>query len=216
MALTDTSADRIVTSHASPSSAAVTETPRDRQVLGGSCVPLPEIGADPAAGPSPELAGALALQRAHRGEMARLGDHYIDRRCLPLLYLTRAFNELVDAGLLALADPDPHGLQQVTLTDAGRTRYAQLRGTPPRPEFPVPDPQFPNKTPAGRRPSTPMPYSAPGGQPVPHRPAEASSASVEHQPQRARLPVRSPGAHLHPQLRRPTLAGRCGEGGASR
>lgn len=27
------------------------------------------------------------------------------------------------------------------------------------------------------------------------------------------LPVRSPGAHMHPQLRRPLVAGRCGAGG---
>ncbi|MDQ2879894.1 MAG: hypothetical protein M3Y48_01195 [Actinomycetota bacterium] len=64
----------------------------------------------------------------------------------------------------------------------------------------VPAPQFPRKTPAGRGPSTPVPYSAPGGQPVPRHPHEASS--VEHQLQPARLPVRSPGQHMHPQLRR--------------
>jgi len=202
VALTGT--DRIVASHGIPSSAAVTETLRDRLVIGGPCVLLPVIGADPVAGPTPELAAALALQRAHLDEMTKLGDHDIDRRCPPLLHLTRVFNELVGAGLLTLADPDSHGLQQVTLTDAGRARYAQLGGTPPRPD----------KAPAGRRPSTPVPYSAPGGQPVPHRPPEASS--VEHQPQRACLPVRSPGAHLHPLLRRPPLAGRGGEGGGSR
>ncbi|MGH3936179.1 MAG: hypothetical protein ACRDS1_14580 [Pseudonocardiaceae bacterium] len=69
----------------------------------------------------------------------------------------------------------------------------------------VPDPQFPTKTPAGRRSSTPVPYSAPGGQPVPRRPHEASS--VEPQMQLAYLPVRSPGQHLHPQLRRLPWAG---------
>ncbi|MGH3533190.1 MAG: hypothetical protein ACRDQG_00540 [Pseudonocardiaceae bacterium] len=69
----------------------------------------------------------------------------------------------------------------------------------------VPAPQFPAMTPAGRRPSTPVHYSAPGGQPVPPRPHEASSA--EHQSQPARLPVRSPGQHMHPQLRRLAWAG---------
>lgn len=68
----------------------------------------------------------------------------------------------------------------------------------------VPDPQFPTKSPAGRRQSTPVPYSAPGGQPVPRRPHEASSA--EHQLQPARLPVRSPGQHI-PRLRRLPWAG---------
>ena len=69
----------------------------------------------------------------------------------------------------------------------------------------VSTPQLPTETPAGRRPSTPVPPSAPGGQPVPRRPHGTSSA--EHQLQLARLPVRSPGQHMHPQLRRAAWAG---------
>lgn len=43
------------------------------------------------------------------------------------------------------------------------------------------------KTPAGRRPSTPVPCSVPGDRLVPHRPCEASNG--EKQPRRARLPT---------------------------
>lgn len=43
----------------------------------------------------------------------------------------------------------------------------QLSGMPRRVVLPVPDPQFPIQTPAGRRSSTPVPPCAPGGQSVP-------------------------------------------------
>jgi hypothetical protein len=59
------------------------------------------------------------------------------------------------------------------------------------------DLEFPAKAPAGRWPSTPTPSSFPDDRPVLHRPHEASNA--EKQRQRARLPVRSSGAHLHSQ-----------------
>ncbi len=68
-------------------------------------------------------------------------------------HLAGAFDELTAAGLLALDEPDPHGLRRVTLTTAGHTRYEQLvRGTPRPPGLPVPAPQFPAiKTPARER-----------------------------------------------------------------
>lgn len=80
-----------------------------------------------------------------------------------------------------------------TLADMGRTRHTQRGGSPARPELHVPAPQFPNKAPAGHRTSRPVPAS--DGQPDRTPP----------------LPVRSPGAHLHPLLRRSSVAGR-GEG----
>ena len=96
---------------------------------------------------------------------------------------------------------------------AGRARDTQLRAAPRRAVLQIPDPQFPTTTPAGRRSSTPVPPFAPGGQSVPNRPHEASSA--EHRLRYARLPVRSPGQPLHPQLRRPPVAGRFGSAGNS-
>jgi hypothetical protein len=47
-------------------------------------------------------------------------------------------------------------------------------------------------------------------------PARAGSPRGSASPvERAVLPVRSPGTHLHPLLRRAPVAGRCGEGGGS-
>lgn len=84
--------------------------------------------------------------------MIKLGDRYLDGGVPTSGYLAGVFDELTDAGLLALADPDPHGREQVTLTTAGHIRYTQLLGTQRRADRPVPDPQFPTaKAPAGRR-----------------------------------------------------------------
>jgi len=67
-------------------------------------------------------------------------------------------------------------LQRVTPTTAGHTRCEQLSVTPPRTNSWVPDPQFPHKTPAGRRSSScPAPLPAPGGQPDPNPQATGSS-----------------------------------------
>lgn len=48
----------------------------------------------------------------------------------------------------------------------------------------VPEPEFPTKTPAGRRSSAPIPTSAPGGQPDPTpvipNPAAAAQALCDH------------------------------------
>jgi hypothetical protein len=205
-------------------------------------VALPLTSIDPVPGPSSELSAALALQRAQRGGVAKLGEHYLDHRCPPIcIDMAKAFDELVDAGQLALADPDSYGLRQLTLTDTGWARYAQLRGTPHRLELQVPDPQFPTKTPAGRRSSRPVP--APSGQP--DSTLRAGSASIEQRRrgrrhdallidapgdglavravsqrgsacagEHASLPVRSPGAHMHPQLRRPA-GGRFGSAGSN-
>jgi hypothetical protein len=107
-------------------------------------------------------------------------SHYVDHGRLTLGYLAGAFDvgafdvgafdELVDVGLPALAEVDPERLRLVSLTTAGHVRHAQHAravATPRWAALRVPDPQFPLKTPAGRRSSTPVPPSAPGGQPVP-------------------------------------------------
>lgn len=98
----------------------------------------------------------------------------------------------------------------------------ELGGLPALSAQRIPDPQFPTKTPAGRRSSCPVPSYAPGGQPDPTPRAGTASVdqlrwarcpdderlplltdAVEH----ASLPVRSPGAHLHRLLRRPPVTG---------
>lgn len=113
-------------------------------------------------GPSPELIVALVLHRVRGGGVVTLGGVYLDDGLPAPGSLTGAFDELLGTGLLAVADPDPHG-RRVTLTTAGHTRYEQLHPTP-RP--PVPATRFPSPTPAGRRLiSSPAPHPDPGGRP---------------------------------------------------
>ena len=153
----------------------------------------------------------------------------------PYVQLPLATAEPVSNHLLVLADPNPPGQRRVSLTSARYARCEQLRGAPQRVGLLVPDPQFPApKTPAGRRSSCPAPLPAPGGQPDPRDPG-GSAASAEadvdalnpglrrrcQQRQtaphsaHASLPIRPPGAHLHPQLRPPYLVGCSREGGNS-
>ncbi|MGH3695437.1 MAG: hypothetical protein ACRDRX_15850 [Pseudonocardiaceae bacterium] len=96
---------------------------------------------------------------------------------------------------------------------------AGLVGDGLRPQLPpswarqVPDPLFPRKTPAGRPSSTPA--SIPDDQPVPHLHHQTPSAGHQLQPRGARLPIRVPGAYLHPQLRRPPVTGHSGGAASS-
>ncbi|MGH3966444.1 MAG: hypothetical protein ACRDRY_24905 [Pseudonocardiaceae bacterium] len=154
------------------------------------CLQLPLAGAEPDAGLSPEFLASLVLQRVHRGEVAKSGDHYSDRGCPIPSYLTEAFDELADGGLLALAEQDPLGLRRISLTDPGTARYVQLSAPPRRAVLRVPDPQFPR---------CPVPSS------------RGTASLVEH----VSLPARSPGAHLHPLLRRPPVASGYGAGDRS-
>lgn len=110
-------------------------------------------------------------------------------------------------------DPDECAAEHVpdlklpaSLIEAEHNRYAQLGASLRRMALRIPDPLFPAKTPAGRRSSRPV--TAPGGQPDP---IPETGALFMEQPRWAHcpdgsespsLPVRSPGAHLHPQLRR--------------
>lgn len=89
------------------------------------------------------------------------------------------------------------------MTSERGARHAPYSGLPASLTLQIPAPQFATKIPADRRPGTPA--STPGAQPDPHGPHE--SANVEHQPRPVPLPVRSPGTHLHPLLRRPPVTG---------
>jgi hypothetical protein len=97
----------------------------------------------------PELLACWALQRAHRGGVTTSGGQYIDHGCLKLSHLTRTFDELTNAGLLAVADADPSGVQRVNLTETGHTYYTQL--TTHQVAHSVPEPPSPHQTPAGHR-----------------------------------------------------------------
>ena len=90
------------------------------------------------------------------------------------------------------------------LTGPGYPRYIRPWGTPRWPGVPVPPPRFPRPgTPAGRRLITPLP--AFGGQP---QGVHCSAEECEN----SGLPVRLPGTHLHPLLRRPPVASSAGGG----
>ncbi|MDQ2882613.1 MAG: hypothetical protein M3Y48_15830 [Actinomycetota bacterium] len=75
----------------------------------------------------PDLLAWIVLSRVHDGGVTRQHGDYFDRDVLTPDYLAEPFAQLTDAGSLALADPDPTGRQQVTITDAGHSRYTQLR-----------------------------------------------------------------------------------------
>ncbi|MGH3830305.1 MAG: hypothetical protein ACRDRS_07595 [Pseudonocardiaceae bacterium] len=89
-------------------------------------VQLPLNSGEPIPGLSPELLASWALRRAHRGGVAKSGDHYFDRGRLMLSHLTGALDALVEGGVLALAEEDTWGLRRVSLTAAGHDRYPQL------------------------------------------------------------------------------------------
>ncbi len=76
----------------------------------------------------PELLTTLALRRALGRGVARSGEVYLDYGHPMGRYLTGTFTELIDCGLLALADDDGWGLRRVTVTDAGQARYAHICG----------------------------------------------------------------------------------------
>jgi hypothetical protein len=148
------------------------------------------------------------------GSTATVDHPVLDHQILVRSLAANAFS--CDQLPLTSAEPDPGrssellaSLALISVTVAGRARDTQLRAAPRQAVLQMPNPQFPTKTPAGRRSSTPVPP----GHSVPNRPHEASS--VKHRLRYARLPVRSAGQHLHPQLRRPPGAGRFGNAGSS-
>jgi hypothetical protein len=109
-----------------PSPALPAAVGRNRPRAGWRYVPHRLTSAELIAdGVSAELLVSLALRRASRGGVAKMGDHYFDRGFPMPSYLTQILDELTEGGLLTLAQED-WGLRRLNLTDAGHTRYAQL------------------------------------------------------------------------------------------
>lgn len=79
-------------------------------------------------GLSPELLAALALRRALGGGVARVDGVYVDGGHPMGRYLAGTFTDLIDCGLLAVADEDEWGLRRVTVTRSGQALYAQVCG----------------------------------------------------------------------------------------
>ncbi len=68
----------------------------------------------------------LALLRVHEGGVTKLDGHYLNHGRPVAGYVADALDELIRTELLALARPDPAGVQQVCVTHAGQIRYAEL------------------------------------------------------------------------------------------
>jgi hypothetical protein len=203
--------------------------------------PSPELAVSRALQvPAPQFGRrVLAATRSPAGHRVTYPPSIPDGRPVPARHpyvqLSRATAEPAHDPLLVLADPDPPGLRRISLTSAGYARREQLRGASQRAGLPAPDPQFPTpKTPAGRRSSCPAPLPAPGGQPDPRHPGRSTGSAgadvhvldpdlgrgrqqrqTAPHSAHASQPIHPPGAHLHPQLRHPPLAGPCREGGNS-
>lgn len=75
---------------------------------------------------TPKVNEWLALLRVHEGGVTRLDGHYLNHGRPVAGYLAEAIEELIRAELLALARPDPVGVQRVCVTRAGQVRYAEL------------------------------------------------------------------------------------------
>jgi hypothetical protein len=85
------------------------------------------------------------------------------------------------------------------------------------PQLHVPDPQFPRTTPVGGPAGGPVALSTPDDQPDSTSTAGAASVGKPRTApigEHVRLPVRTPGAHLHPPTPAPAEAERAGEVGS--
>ena len=96
--------------------------PTCARAAGKAVVQLPVSGAGSIPDLSPELVASMVLRRACDGGVAKVGDCYFDRGHSTPGYLAGAFDELINAGLLALADEDPYGFRRVSVTEAGHVR----------------------------------------------------------------------------------------------
>ncbi len=78
----------------------------------------------------PERSAAvdIAMRRVSRGSVAKLSGHWLDGGRPVSCFLPDALVSLIEAGFVALADPDPDnaGQRRAVLTDAGAVRYAAL------------------------------------------------------------------------------------------
>ncbi|MGH3933275.1 MAG: hypothetical protein ACRDTF_25240 [Pseudonocardiaceae bacterium] len=105
----------------------------------------------------PDLYPWMALRRVDGGGMARAAGAYFDFGRPTPGHLTGVFDQLIWAGLVAVAAGDAlWELRRMSLTDTGKARYAVL-SEHLDPEFPVAACEFgaTPKTPVGRRSESP-------------------------------------------------------------
>ena len=75
-----------------------------------------------------ELVDWMALSRVHAGGVVRSQGDYLDGAApMPRSLIPEVlFDVLVRVGLLSIGEPDPLGLETVSLTEAGQARYDEL------------------------------------------------------------------------------------------
>lgn len=69
----------------------------------------------------------ITLSRVAEGRVTKQGGCYLDGDVPLPPYLAASVPTLLTEGSLAVADPDPAGWHQLTLTAAGQRRYEELR-----------------------------------------------------------------------------------------
>lgn len=83
-----------------------------------------------------DLFAWLALRRVEYRRLTLLGGRYLDHGSPVSCFLPGVLDNLVQAGVLALGDPDPRagGMRRLAMTEAGQARYVTLceRGGIPR------------------------------------------------------------------------------------
>lgn len=75
-----------------------------------------------------DLFAWLALRRVEYRRLARLGDQYLDHGRPVSCFLPDVLDDLIQAGVPALGDPEPMagGMRRLTMTDAENSRYVTL------------------------------------------------------------------------------------------
>lgn len=97
-------------------------------------MPTPAITGDPAVSHSDDavlLLMWITLSRVADGSVIKQGETYLDKGAPLPPYLAASVPTLLTEGLLAVADPDPAGCQQLTLTAAGYNRYEDSAAVEP-------------------------------------------------------------------------------------
>lgn len=75
-----------------------------------------------------DLFAWLALRRVEYRRLTKLGGRYLDHGRPVSCFLPDVLDDLIQAGVLSLGDPDPMagGMRRLAMTDAGFAQYITL------------------------------------------------------------------------------------------
>jgi len=75
-----------------------------------------------------DLFAWLALRRVEYRRLTELGGRYLDHGRPVSCFLPDVLDDLIQAGVLTLSDPDPMAgdMRRLAMTDAGHARYVTL------------------------------------------------------------------------------------------